>query len=261
MEMDYYTEEFEVYLYKNNLWLKGKKNFFGEDYSKNYIRFTYAEDFTFNIFETEIRDVAVNNLPIINFSVQLIQHNPKIPNILKVNTFVGSEVENELHTTKMSYPEFIIHNMKTYTNLTKVEMPTEIYKKKHLENEFDLLMINCRLYTISKYLKSKIYFGNLRLKYDLWTEGDEPECSLELCPKMNQKLDLDDIHEDSDDDVDDNDYKGLKYEIQCLDTCITNLSRNVSELQSKLDYIDSTIRTATCFIVMMLLCVTILLYK
>ena len=34
METNYYTEEFEVFLYKNNLWLKGKKNFFGEEYSK-----------------------------------------------------------------------------------------------------------------------------------------------------------------------------------------------------------------------------------
>jgi len=260
--MDYYTEEFEVFLYKNNLWLKGKKNFFGEDYYKNYIRFTYAEDFTFNIFETEIRDVAVNNLPKITFTIQLIEQNSKIPNILKVNTFIGSEIENEHHQNKMVSPEFIIHNMKTYTNLTKVEMPTEIYKKKHLENEFDLCMFNCRLYTISKYLKSKIYFGNLRLKYELWTEGDEPECSLNLCPRLSKTLNLDEEHDESDDEGNkDDENTHIQEVIDKLNVRVSNLNENVIKLTSKLDYYDSTIRTATCFIIWMLVCVTFLLYK
>ena len=29
---NHFEEEFSVVLYKNNLWMKGKKNFFGEDY-------------------------------------------------------------------------------------------------------------------------------------------------------------------------------------------------------------------------------------
>lgn len=263
--MEHYNEEFEVYLYKNNLWLKGKKNFFGEDYSKNFIRFTYAEDFTFNIFETEIRGVTLDNLPKITFSVNLNQIDPTRKILNSNNTFINTK-ENACHTTKIitSYPEFIIHNTKTFINVNNVEMPMEIYKKKHLENEFELIMINCRLYVISKYLKSKIYFGHHKLKYELWAEDDKPVCSLELCPKLNQTLDLDVKHEDSDDDKDDdydNDYKVIRYEIQCLDTCITNLSRNVSELSSKLDYLDGTIRSATFIIVLMLLLVAVLFNK
>lgn len=238
MEHDYYTEDFDVYLYKNNLWLKGKKNFFGENYSKKYIRFTYAEDFTFNIFETEIREVAINNLPKITFSVELIQQN-KIPSILKVNTFIGSEIENELHQNKMVYPEYIINNNKIYTNLTKVEMPTEIYKKKYLENEFDLIMFNCRLYTISKYLKSKIYFGNLRLKYDLWNENDEPEYSLELCPNMNQNLNLDEIHDESDDENDNND-KGLNNEFYSIVT--SHLNEIDNKMNNKMNNLEIALR-------------------
>ena len=237
MDNDYYKEDFEVYLYKNNLWLKGKKNFIDKDYSGKFIRFTYAEDFTFNIFETEIRDVALANLPKITFSIELNQTDPKALQILKINTYIGSEKEDKLHTTKMSYPKFIIRNMKTYKNLIKVEMPTEIYKKKHLENEFDMCMLNCRLYVISKYLKSKIYFGNHKLKYDLWAEYDEPDCSLELCPRMNQKLNLDEVHEDSDGNTDndtDNDYTLIQERIDKLSVHITNLNKNVIELQSKL---------------------------
>ena len=147
-------------------------------------------------------------------------------------------------------------------------MPTEIYKKKHLENEFELIMINCRLYTISKYLKSKIYFGNLRLKYEIWADSDKPECSLDLCPRLNQNLDLDEIHEDSDDDKDNNkdmkdmnDMNDIKEEISSLNIRVYSLNININNLQEKLDYYDSTIRTATWFIVTMLLFVTILLYK
>lgn len=260
METNYYREDFEVYLYKNNLWLKGKKNFFGEDYSRNFMRFTYAEDFTFNIFETEIREAAISSLPKITFSVELIQvNNPKIPRILKVNTSIGSEKENELHSTKMTYPEIIIHNSNEYTNLTKVEMPTEIYKKKYLENQFELIMINCRLYVISKYLKSKIYFGNRKLKYDLWTDGDEPECSLELCPKLNQKLDLDETHEDSDDDKDD-DYNNIKDEISSLNSRVSSLTNNMIELQSTLDYLDKTICCVIFIIALMFLYMTYMTY-
>lgn len=263
--MDCYAEDFEVYLYKNNLWLKGKKNFFGEDYSRNFIRFTYAEDFTFNIFKTEIRDVALANLPKITFSIELNQTDPKALQILKINTYIGSEKENILHTTKMSYPKFIIHNMKTYKNLTKVEMPTEIYKKKYLENEFDMCMLNCRLYVISKYLKSKIYFGNRRLKYDLWTDGDEPDCSLELCPRMNQKLNLDEVHEDSDSNDDDsNDYKkydDIKTDIDSLIVCVSSLNCNITELSLKLDYIKNTIQIATFLIITMILVLAILANK
>jgi len=232
--MEYHTEDFEVYLYKNNLWLKGKKNFFGQDYSKNYIRFTYGDDFTFNIFETEIRDAALSNLPKITFSVELLQKNPDIPKILQVNTFIGSEQENELHTTKMAYPEYIIHNNKTYTDIVKVEMPTDVYKKKHLENNFELCMFNCRLYVISKYLNKKIYFGTSKLRYELWTDDDNPEYSLELCPKMDKTLDLDEIHEESDDEADD-DYEDIREEVNNLSLRVSNLNVNVNELQSKLN--------------------------
>jgi len=259
---NHYIEEFTVVLYKNNLWLKGKKNFFGEDYSKNYIRFTYAEDFTFNIFETEIRNAAIDSLPQITFSVELNERNPLTKSILDVNTFIGSEIENVLHENKMSNPEFIICKNKHYTNLTKVEMPTELYKNYGLHNEFELIMLNCRLYTISQFLTKKIYYGTNRLKYDLWADDDEPECSLNLCPRLTQTLNLDEEHDDSDDEGNKDDKNThIQEVIDKLNVRVSNLNENVIELTSKLDYYDSTIRTATCFIVTILLCITFLLYK
>ena len=185
-----FTEDFDIVLYKNNLWMKGKKNFFGEDYSENYIRFTFAEDFTFNIYKTEIRKLILENLDHATFSVELIQQNPSIPSILQVNVFIGSEEENKLHHNEMFYPEIINYKNKSYLNLTKFEMPYSIYSKRHLHEQLNLIILNARFYSISKYLSSEIFHGKIKLDYKSWNDSDEPELCLELCPKMNKILEL-----------------------------------------------------------------------
>jgi hypothetical protein len=244
---NHYIEEFTVVLYKNNLWLKGKKNFFGEDYFGSYIRFTYAEDFTFNIFETEIRNAAIDSLPQITFSVQLNEQNPSTKSILDVNTFIGSEIENVFHENKMTNPEFIIHKNKHYINLTKVEMPTELYKNYGLHNEFELIMLNCRLYTISQFLTKKIYYGTNRLKYDLWTDEDEPECSLNLCPRLSKTLNLDEEHDESEDedDKDNKDYNTLTEKINDITLSVNKLNLDVTHLTTELKKFDHNVIIST----------------
>jgi hypothetical protein len=258
---NYYIEEFTVVLYKNNLWLKGKKNFFGEDYFDSYIRFTYAEDFTFNIFETEIRNAAIQSLPQIIFSVQLTEQNPFTKSILNVNTFIGHELENVLHENKMTNPKFIIYKNKHYANLTKVEMPTELYKNYGLHNEFELIMLNCRLYTISQFLTKKIYYGTNRLKYDLWTDEDEPECSLNLCPRLSETLNLDEEHDKSDnDDDDDDDYNTLTEKIYDITLSVNKLNLDVTHLTTELKKFDRNLKLSIYIDLLLILILIVFAY-
>jgi hypothetical protein len=242
---NHFIEEFSVVLYKNNLWLKGKKNFFGENYFGSYIRFTYAENFTFNIFETEICNNVIDSLPHITSSVELIEieSNPSKKNILDVNTFIGHEIENQFHENKMTYPEFIIFKNKHYTNLNRVEMPTELYKNYGLHNEFELIMLNCRLYTIYQFITKKIYYGTNRLKYDFWLDDDKPECSLNLCPMLSKTLNLDEEYDESDDENNNNknDYNTIIEQINDINLVVVKLNNDVEHLTLELKNFDNNL--------------------
>jgi hypothetical protein len=97
-------------------------------------------------------------------------------------------------------------------------------------------MLNCRLYTISQFLTKKIYYGTNRLKYDLWTDEDEPECSLNLCPSLSKTLNLDEEHDESDDDNDrdDNEYNTITEKLNDLTLIVNKLNLDVTHLTTEL---------------------------
>jgi len=249
MEHKTFQEHFKVVLYNNNLWLQGKR-FFGQNYFNQYIRFTFADNLTFNIHQTTIDEKIINEMSdddIITIDGQLVLQGSSFNCPLKVNTFFGNENENQFHSAKMLYPEIIcLDGSQYYANIMKIDLSNTLYKKNIYNSELELILLNLKLYMIEKYLSTNIFINKKKLLYIEYGSNDEPEISINLCPNLNRQLNVDTniknkddeyLDENKDEYLDENKDENL-YDEDEDDEYVENILNHLVSIDDKLMIIN-----------------------